>query len=372
MKLGVLLTLGRLPKGVDVARSFARAGWRVVVADPHKRHVVGASRAVSKSYCVPAPAVAPNEYLNALANIVTSERIELIVPISEEILHVAALRGRLDDAVRILAMPQDVLLEIHDKAGFVRFAADHALNVPETALSGSAQALELAMRGDYVVKLRHACAGLGLMRRRAGEVPPNVEGAVVQRAVAGEERSVCALADRGRVVGCAMYRGFLISGTVAVGLERIEDAAIMRWVERFVSASEWTGFISFDFIVDGDGQPWGLECNPRLTSGVHFFETADIAAAILDPSAPLRLRKEKRLQQMWACLTETQNSFGDWPAFRRNLRHLFSTRDVNWSWRDPWPLLGMPWTAWTIISQSRARNISFGEAATLDIIRRVP
>ena len=372
MKPGVLLTLGRLPKGLDVARSFAQAGWRVVVADPHKRHVVGASRAVTRSYCVPAPASAPNEYLNALATIVSAERIELVVPVSEEILHVSALHGRLEEAVRILAMPPEVISEIHDKAGFVRFAAEQGLTVPETKLSGAAGALDLAMRADYVIKLRHSCAGQGLLRGRAGEAPPHVEGAVVQRAIVGEERSVCALADRGRIQGCATYRGFLTSGTVAVGFEQIEDAAIRRWIEQFVSAIGWTGFISFDFIVDADGVPWGLECNPRMTSGVHFFETADIAAAILDPSAPLRLRKERRLQQMWACLTETQNSFGDWPAFRVNLRRLLATRDVSWSWRDPWPLLGMPWTAWIIISQSRARNISFGEAATMDIIRRAP
>ena len=29
------------------------------------------------------------------------------------------------------------------------------------------------------------------------------------------------------------------------------------------------------------GRIHGIECNPRTTSGLHFFETADIAAAIL-------------------------------------------------------------------------------------------
>jgi hypothetical protein len=139
-----------------------------------------------------------------------------------------------------------------------------------------------------------------------------------------------------------------------------------------VDATGWTGFVSFDFIVDDVGVPWALECNPRLTSGVHFFETDDIARAVLDPAAIVRFREERRLQQMWACLTETQHSFGDWPAFGRNLKHLFGTRDVSWSARDPWPLVGMPWTAWTIISESRARKISFGEAASLDLVWRAP
>lgn len=370
MKRCVLLTLGRLPKGLDVARSFAASGWRVIVADPHKRHVVGASRAVAKSYRTPAPADQPNAYINALCEIIRAERVELVVPISEEILHVSALHGRVDPHVKILAMPQETLLRLHDKAGFVAFAVAQGLNVPQTALSGSAEAIMLAQKDDYIVKRRHSCAGIGLRRAQAGSAPPVEDGSVVQRLVQGCEHSVCALAHDGRVTACAIYVASLLSGTVAVGFQRVDHAAIQQWVERFVSACAWTGFISFDFIVDDDGVPWGLECNPRLTSGAHFFETSDIAGAILDPSAPLRLRASLRLQQMWACLTETQHSFGDWPTFRHHLRHLLTTRDVSWSWTDPWPLIGMPWAAWTIISRSRTLRVSFGEAASMDIVWR--
>jgi predicted ATP-grasp superfamily ATP-dependent carboligase len=366
----VLLTLGRLPKGLDIARSFATAGWRVIVADPHKRHVVGASRAVSASYGTPAPADAPNAYLNALRDIVAAENVELIVPISEEILHVAALRERVAPSVKIFAMPQDVLLRVHDKLDFAIYAESLGLTVPQTAPARSSEALQIASSADYIVKLRRTCAGMGLIRGAAGTNPPQDDGAVVQRFIRGEEHSACALAQDGRIQGCAVYVGSLMSGTVAVGFRRVAHALIEQWIQRFVDETRWTGFISFDFIVDETGVPWALECNPRLTSGVHFFETASIAPAILNEKTRLTFRNEPQLQQMWACLTETQNSFGDWPRFRRNLRHLFSTRDVSWSLSDPWPLVGMPWTAWTIIAKSRAQNVSFGEAASSDIVWR--
>ncbi|NCW40247.1 MAG: hypothetical protein EBV79_08490, partial [Betaproteobacteria bacterium] len=105
----------------------------------------------------------------------------------------------------------------------------------------------------------------------------------------------------GHVQGCVVYRGALMSGTVAVRFERVEDPSIARWVASFAAATRWSGFLSFDFIVDESGVPHAIECNPRLTSGVHFFETADIAPAMVDPSAPLRLRKERVLQQFWPC-----------------------------------------------------------------------
>ena len=59
----VLLTLGRLPKGLEVARSFARAGWRVIVAEPFAWHLARVSRDVARSYRVAAPNADHARYL---------------------------------------------------------------------------------------------------------------------------------------------------------------------------------------------------------------------------------------------------------------------------------------------------------------------
>ncbi len=367
----MLLTLGRLPKGLDVARSFARAGWRVIVADPFPRHVSGASRAVTKSYQVRAPAIEPQGFLDDLMQIIRDESVELVVPVSEEILHVAALRERVPASVRVFAMPQADLLSLHDKACFVAFAQLHGLSAPESCEPASDEARALAQAGAYIVKPRHSCAGSGVVKFAQGENPPEHHDpyapAIVQRYISGVEHSVCALAHGGRVQISAIYRGAMMSGSVAVSFARVEHAAIDAWVERFVFCANWTGFISFDFIVDESGTPWGIECNPRLSSGVHFFEPADIAAGILDLSAPVRLRSQKRLQQFWPCLSETQASFGDWPRWRAKLHMLFSVRDVTWAAGDPWPLLGQIWSSWPIIDLARRLKISFGEAASRDI-----
>jgi predicted ATP-grasp superfamily ATP-dependent carboligase len=370
MSRTILLTLGRLPKGLDLARSFAQAGWRVVVADPFPRHVLGASRAVSRAFQVTAPAQDAARFREDLLDIVAAQDVSLIAPVSEEILHVAPLRERLPSFVQVFAMPQADLLAVHDKARFAAFARELGLPAPETAAAEDAAAQEIAASGPFIVKPRHACAGLGVRRHEAGALWRREPGSLVQRLIVGEERSVCALAHGGRVTGCVVYRGAMMSGTVAVRFERMEDPAIAGWVEAFAQATGWSGFLSFDFIVDAAGTPHAIECNPRLTSGVHFFETPDIARAMLDPSAPLRFRRETLLQQFWPCLSQTQASFGDWPAFARNMRALFGARDVTWSPRDPWPLVGQPWSAWPIIARARAQRCSFGEAASADLLWR--
>ena len=251
--------------------------------------------------------------------------------------------------------------------GFALAAAAAGLAVPETFALDDAAARDLAAAADVIVKPTHSCSGRGVRRIPRGAPLPPPEPAVVQRLVVGEEHSSCTLAHAGRVQGTAVYRGTLMSGSVAVGFERVDHPAIEAWIARFVAATGWTGFIAFDFIVDAAGTSWGIECNPRTTSGLHFFAEADLAPAILDAAHPLRFRPERRLQQFWSCVTETQDSFGDWPRFRANFRHLFGTRDVTWRAADPLPLLTMPWTAWPIISEAKKRGVPFGEVATLDV-----
>lgn len=370
MSRTVLLTLGRLPKGLDVARSFAQAGWRVVVADPFARHVVGASRCVARSIQVASPADDPQRFREHLLDAIEAWDVSFVAPVSEEILHVAPLRDCVPAGVRVFAMPQDDLLAAHDKAQFASFARANGLTAPQAALAESPAAQDIAASGPFVVKPRHACAGMGVRRYPAGAIWRREPGALVQRLIVGEERSACALVHEGHVQGCVVYRGALMSGTVAVRFERVEDPSIARWVASFAAATRWSGFLSFDFIVDESGVPHAIECNPRLTSGVHFFETADIAPAMVDPSAPLRLRKERVLQQFWPCLSETQARLPNLRAFAGALGALFATRDVTWSWRDPWPLVGQPWSAWPIIARARAGGRSFGEAASMDLVWR--
>jgi predicted ATP-grasp superfamily ATP-dependent carboligase len=367
----VLLTLGRLPKALDLARGFARRGHRVIVAEPFRRHVTGASRHVARSYQVTAPAVSPDDYLRDLLAVVQRERVGLIVPVSEEILHASRLAPLLPPEVRMLAMPHDVLLELHDKRRFTEVCARLGVDAPQTAPSDDARAIDIAARGPYVVKPVFSCSGRGVrFQSRGAAIPADGGRAIVQAFVAGAVMSTFSFADRGRPIVTVVYRGAVMSGTVAVCFERVvSQPAIESWVSRFVERSGFSGFISFDFVVDADGRAWGIECNPRATSGLHFVRSDELARSILDPAAASpRLRGELLLQQLYPCLTETQRTMlHDRQHFGANLRALWSARDVTWDWSDPWPFVGMPLTSLPIIRESIRRGCTFGEVATLDV-----
>jgi len=367
----VLITIGRLPKALDFARAFQARGWTVIVAEPFERHLTGASNTVARSLVTPAPSAGKAAYLEALLEIIARHGVDLVLPLSEETMHVAHLRDRVPPGVTVYAPPAADLLALHDKQSFAALAAAHGLTVPPTAALGSPEASALAQVSDYVVKPALSCSGRGVAFGLAGTEPvPGSEDArqIVQKRIRGAHFSTFSIAHAGRVSITVVYRGLVMSGTVAVAFERVEHPGIAAWVEDFVARRGHTGFIAFDFIVDAEGCPYAIECNPRVNSGVHFIETEDLAAATLDPAAPApRLRDTLWMQQFYPTLTETQGAILKPSRFGACFRALTRAKDVTWSPKDPWPFIGMPVTAFQIIAASIRTGLSFGEVSTADI-----
>src|SRR5690606_2011320 len=82
-----------------------------------------------------------------------------------------------------------------------------------------------------------------------------------------------------------LYRAGNAQGA-GVLVEPVVDDTIRHFVEGFVSRTQWTGQISFDFRRDAEGRLHVLECNPRATTGVHFFAAKDgLPDALLEGTA---------------------------------------------------------------------------------------
>lgn len=133
----ILLTLGRLPKGLELARCLHAAGNRVIIADPFALHLSKPSRAVARCVTTPAPASNPEAYLDALCRIIREEAVDLVIPVSEEVMHVAALAGRLPETAELLCEPFERILTLHDKFEFMETAARAGLRAPPTCLGDS-------------------------------------------------------------------------------------------------------------------------------------------------------------------------------------------------------------------------------------------
>ena len=237
----------------------------------------------------------------------------------------------------------------------------------------SPEAQAIAEHQDFVVKPIFSCSGRAVSLHTAGtsliDVAANLtEPAVVQVQVKGKQYSTFAMAQDGKVLINVTYQGAVMTGSVAVAFERVEIPAIQAWVETFVSRENHSGFISFDFFVDESGTASAIECNPRVTSGVHFIETDDLAPAILNPGAqPIRFKQTKLMQQFYPTLTEVQAAMFKGPHYWDRLKVLRTAQDVTWDARDPMPFITMPITAFSIIALSMRQQQTFGQVSTQDI-----
>lgn len=374
MPRSVLLTLGRLPKGLELARCLSAAGCEVYVADPFGTHLSKLSRSVKKSFKVAAPNRNEPQFRKDILSIIDQYKIDMLAPVSEEALFVAALEPDLPEHVELLSASSDDLQRVHDKFEFIEIVHRAGLNAPETWRADSKGAQDLAQRSETVFKPILGCSGAGLSFQGVGDQIPSQypqQDAIIQQRIRGQEISSLTFAHNGKILATVLYKGLVYTGTVATCFERVDDQARTEdWIRRFVANENWSGFIAFDFIVDSQGVPWPIECNPRLTSGIHFFDHDGLGKAVLDKAvdAPVvGYKPQTRFQEGHTCLTKAYEDFLRPANFFKRLGLLFSTRDVLWSSKDPFPFLTMTPMSWPILSQVVFKGASFGEAATRDI-----
>lgn len=373
MQETVLLTLGRLPKALDIAESLSKAGCRVLIAEPSGWHLSRVSKYVDKCFKTPSPNDDQQAYLDFLLQLVETENVSKIIPVSEEALHASLLIERLPATTEFFSVDHAKLRELHDKFRFNRLALSIGLDVPETHLLGSKDGRDLSLRGPFILKPSCTCSGQGFSAHEKSEPlpdPQNLPQTLVQEKISGALKSTFSICHEGRVIGTVVYRAAILSGSVAVAFERLDDeTAIETWIESFVSETSHSGFIAFDMMEDEDGTPKAIECNPRVTSGIHFLEREDIARAILSPkeTTKLRVRPKRFMYQFWPSLTETQSAvFGKESALEK-AKVMLKAQEVNFAWSDPLPLWLMPFTSWSIMKRAFLKGESFGEAATHDI-----
>lgn len=386
----VLLTLGRLPVALEIARAFACQGYRVVVAEPYKWPLCRLSNSVDKCFKTTPPNVDQQSYLDELLSIVSAENVDLIVPVSEESLFVTDLHSLLPDSVTLACMDSACLLNLHDKWRFARWARQHGLAVPHSVRADDEQTLDRLLTSDYVVKPRLSCSGVGVRFGRPGQALLTEEKTsrnLVQRRLTDKACSTFSIVIAGRVHTTICYQGLLQSGSVSVCFEKMEiPDEIAEFVQKAVGLLQYTGMISFDFMQNVAGRWLAIECNPRATSGIHFVSTDCLIEALLavanEHAGQRRFAVENpvecattlpvgtigaRRQEFWSCLGRVEGDLfkGRWngPGWRR----LFTTPDITWSRRDMKPFLLMPVVLAPQLWQAVSNRQPISELLMLDV-----
>ncbi|MGC5770923.1 ATP-grasp domain-containing protein [Paenibacillus pabuli] len=409
--LKVLLTGGRAPVTLDLARMLHRAGHRVYVAESVVRHLCRWSSAVEQCFIVPSPRHETENYLFEMESLVQTWQIDVLIPMCEEVFYIAQGAERLRDYCHVLVSSLEQLHKFHHKYDFIQLAASFGLSVPVTRLIDSRQEwmemqADLEIAGEWVWKpvySRFAARvrmpmsstadfdggspdqkmhAIKVKQHRLQNNPPGdaeITAAfpwVAQAYIAGKILCTYSVAYEGTIVAHTTYDSRYRTGSVgaSVYFEHVEHEGIYDWVRQFVQATGFSGQIGFDFIETADGQVFAIECNPRATSGIHLFHPGDgLVRALIAPdelakAAEVVIPKQSSkamltlpmlgsgLQQLWG-----KGNLRAWMAAWRGTRDVVYLRHDAKPWFEQFAVV---LSAWRL---ARKHKLSLTEALTQDI-----
>lgn len=374
--LRILITGARSPVAVHILRLLSAAGHYVILSD-HLTHPLGAASVRHQGfYTFPSFRISPEQAGASLLGLIKSERIDIVIPTCEEVFYLAQFWRSHDIQARLLAPPFPLLEQVHNKYAFIELCKKIGLSVPKTRLILSNQDIEpLVPNSEKLVfkPIWSRFASQVLLRPNANKLnqinATQEQPWIAQDYLEGQEICVYAIAHNGQLTALSAYQGLIRAGLgAAVTFEPVSHPEIRRFIETFVSATNWTGQISFDLMQDDTGVVRPLECNPRATSGAHFFASPEQFSsalltgeveAIADIANPQGVRLAVWIYGLGGLFRK--HSFGAlWHAIRE-------TKDVLKTSDDPIGLIPQLRSVMELTRIAMRRRSTLQEASSYDI-----
>jgi predicted ATP-grasp superfamily ATP-dependent carboligase len=281
----VLVTNASRGSAIAFIRSLGRRGVEVIAGDHLPRSAGFRSRYASRSFVYPDPAEAPEAAIDELLGEAARRHVDLLVPVSDEILlPLSAARDRFA-GVCALAIPEpDALAVVTDKGATVDLGRKLGVPVPRTALAHDVdEALAVADGLGWPVVVKPVASrvyrdgAVAAFKVAYAESPDalaaqiaRLEGrcpALLQQYHAGEGHGVELLTDRGRPVAAFQHRRLhevpITGGASALRESVALDPVLYDYAVRLLAELRWTGLAMVEFRVGPDG-PLLMEINGRI------------------------------------------------------------------------------------------------------------
>jgi glutathione synthase/RimK-type ligase-like ATP-grasp enzyme len=349
----ILISGGKMTKALQLARSFHRAGHRVVLVESARYRLTGHrfSRAVATFRTVPKPQ-AP-DYAAALLRIVEEEQVDVYVPVCSPVAsrYDAEATVLLAGHCEVVHLDPDTLARVDDKDEFARLAASLGLDVPDThRITEARQVAEFDFAARDATYILKSIAYDPVRRLDLTPLPrptPRETAAfaaslpisesnpwILQEFVRGQEYCTHSTVRDGRqtVYGCCTSSAFQLN------YGHVDQPEIEKWVETFVGTLG-TGQVSLDLIQTDDGRIVGIECNPRTHSAITMFhDHPGVAAAYLEDDAPPIEPLPGSRPTYWL-YHELWRMLSDPRTIPERMRAVVRGQDAIFDWEDPLPFL---------------------------------
>lgn len=332
------ITGARAPVALHLVRLLKGAGHQVYLGDSLHAPLAAASRLHDGYHVLPPFRTALDAAAEALSERLAMLNVDCVIPTCEEALYLGQIWRDHSMPAALFAPDFSRLEQVHNKHRFIALCQSLGLAVPVTRLLQTRDDVRaVANEADRLVfkPVWSRFATQTAIRpgpKRLAQICPKPDFPwVAQDFIAGEELCVYAVAYAGRVTALSAYRGLIRAGLGAsVCFAPVQDRAVEQFVTAFVAGTGWTGQISFDLIRCPDGTILPIECNPRATSGLHFFrDPVGFSRAFLGQGAVTPDVTQPQGVRLALWLYGLPQTFrpGGWRVFRRALAEVEDVMD---------------------------------------------
>jgi predicted ATP-grasp superfamily ATP-dependent carboligase len=356
----ILISGGKMTKALQLARSFHKAGHRVILVETHKYWLTGHrySWAVDRFYTVPNPQT--EEYPQALLKIVQQEKVNVYVPVCSPVAsyYDAEVKKVLSGHCTVMHVDAETLQRLDDKYEFAAASEALGLRVPKSyRITNPQQVIDFDFsdaQRPYIIKsipydsirrldlTKLPCATEAETAAFVKSLPISESKPwIMQEYIPGQEYCTHSTIRDGHVqLHCCCK-----SSAFQVNYQNVDRPDIENWIRHFAKSLNLTGQVSFDFIqAADDGEIYAIECNPRTHSAITvFYNHPDVAKAYLEPDP---------LPQTVQPLASSRPTYWIYHEIWRLVTHLWSPKlvyerlqiiaqgkDAIFEWDDPLPFL---------------------------------
>jgi predicted ATP-grasp superfamily ATP-dependent carboligase len=356
----ILISGGKMTKALQLARSFHKAGHRVILVETHKYWLTGHrySWAVDRFYTVPNPQT--EEYPQALLKIVRQEGVNVYVPVCSPVAsyYDAEVKRVLSGHCTVMHVDVETLQRLDDKYEFATASEALGLRVPKSyRITNPQQVIDFDFsdaQRPYILKsipydsirrldlTKLPCATEAETAAFVKSLPISESKPwIMQEYIPGQEFCTHSTIRDGHVqLHCCCK-----SSAFQVNYHNVDRPDIENWIRHFAKSLNLTGQVSFDFIeAADDGEIYAIECNPRTHSAITvFYNHPDVAKAYLEPDP---------LPQTVQPLASSRPTYWIYHEIWRLVTHLWSPKlvyerlqiiakgkDAIFEWDDPLPFL---------------------------------
>lgn len=372
-----LITGGRSPAALELARQFHALNYRVLLAESMPNYLSKVSSAVDAIFTVAPPNQNPVQFIRDLKKIIVEHQVDLFIPTCEEVFFVSRGLNELATLCTVCVDQAEKLALLHSKWEFNQEVARLGMNAPKTFLARNAIDLSALLTGLRPVVIKPVFSRFAskayILKTPEQKLPEIVISPeypwVVQEFISGREICTYSVAKNGQLLAHVTYDHRFTAGKGAgISFEAIQNEAALRWVTRFVKEMNFTGQLSFDFIENENGQIYPLECNPRATSGIHLFSPSDRLDKALAGHGDLKVPSVGSIATISIAMIlyglPSIRSFKDSLEW---IKIFFRAREVIFSWKDPMPFFNQFVCVYLLWRMSLGKNKSLLEMSTHDI-----